>query len=98
MASKSVPILPIEITRMIIANALPPSTSLFNPALTLGPNSPWSRVLRFKKAVPLVCKDWFDVGNEHLYREIVIRRPGQITVLLSTIQSSPDFTETWLPK
>lgn len=37
----------------------------------------------------MVCKQWRDVALPLLYRDVVLRRPGQITALQRTVSSNP---------
>ncbi|CAL1708005.1 unnamed protein product [Somion occarium] len=75
--------------RFVFEAALPPSGFL-DPSLSYGSDCAWSRVLRFKKTLPLVCKSeaWQEAASELLYEDIVIRRPGELVALVRTVRSN----------
>ncbi|RDB18558.1 hypothetical protein Hypma_000303 [Hypsizygus marmoreus] len=82
--------IPNEVLRAILWLALPPNF-LLDSSLERGPDSSWSRILRFKKSLVLVCRSWHAVGTEFLYSDVVFRRVGQIPAFLRTIHASPVF-------
>ncbi|KAF8653271.1 hypothetical protein AX16_003973 [Volvariella volvacea WC 439] len=78
----------IKVLKEIFFHLFPPNY-LLDASLSPGYNSPWCQTLRAKKVVISVCRVWYDVGTEFLYRDVVIRRVGQIPALLETLQD-PD--------
>ncbi|RDX43003.1 hypothetical protein OH76DRAFT_1410538 [Lentinus brumalis] len=78
--------LPVELTRRIFKEILPPHYQ-YDPSITEGSNNPWLRALRLKKTLPLLCKAIYWPGMEILYEDIVIRRMGQISALAQTLRS-----------
>ena len=74
--------------RFVFEFVFPPDGFL-NPLLTLGPDSPWSRALRMRKALILVCKQWYAVALPFLYDNVAIRRVGQIAALKRTLDDVP---------
>ncbi|EPQ61296.1 hypothetical protein GLOTRDRAFT_135799 [Gloeophyllum trabeum ATCC 11539] len=75
---------PPEILRIIFDFCFGPY-DLLEPSMTQGPNSPWSRTLRDQKSIVRVCKAWWSVGVESLYKHVALRRVGQIPALLRTL-------------
>lgn len=59
--------------------------------LCVVPESSWCHALRTKKKLAGVCWDWYRVGLEILYEEVIIRRIGQISALLRTLETGPYF-------
>ncbi|KDQ55694.1 hypothetical protein JAAARDRAFT_326560 [Jaapia argillacea MUCL 33604] len=78
---------PAEVLRIIFLLTFPPP-GLLDPALEHGPESPWSQALRDRKSILEVCKFWRDVGQEFLYRNVALRRIGQLPALVYTLESS----------
>lgn len=76
--------------RLIFEAVFPPEGFL-DPSLSAGPDSPWCRAQRTRKALTLVCRDWRQVALPFLYRDVVIRRMGQMAALRRTIDSNPTF-------
>ncbi|KIP05164.1 hypothetical protein PHLGIDRAFT_165365 [Phlebiopsis gigantea 11061_1 CR5-6] len=76
--------------RLVFEATIPPEGFL-NPQLGLGYDSPWERSLRTRKALTLVCRQWYNVAYPFLYRDIVIRRVGQIASLGWTLRQSPKY-------
>lgn len=74
--------LPFELLHLILEYAIPPRLFL-NPSFSFGPNSPWSHAMRQLKSHVLVCKMWWDVGIDLLYRDVTI---GQILRLVHSLQ------------
>ena len=72
---------------MIFLRVLPPSF-LLDSSLYAGPDSPWCEALRMKKSIVQVCNSWCQIGSELLYEEISIRRVGQISALLRTLDAN----------
>ncbi|KIM85054.1 hypothetical protein PILCRDRAFT_379983 [Piloderma croceum F 1598] len=75
---------------MIFLRALPPSF-LVDSSLNAGSDSPWCEALRMKKSIVWVCKAWWQVGLELLYEEISMRRIGQNSALLRTLNANNDI-------
>ncbi|KAF9235079.1 hypothetical protein BU15DRAFT_32168, partial [Melanogaster broomeanus] len=71
----------------IMENAVPPSFFL-DPSIGRGPFSAWCQKLRQLKYFVLVCRWWRDVGIDLLYRDVVIRRIGQIPALLRSLEAN----------
>ena len=67
-----------------------PPDGFLDPFFGLGPDSPWSRALRMRKTLTLVCKEWRAVALPFLYHDVVIRRVGQIAALKRTLDSTPE--------
>ncbi|KAF9237471.1 hypothetical protein BU15DRAFT_48642 [Melanogaster broomeanus] len=80
--------LPVETLHFIMENAVPPSFFL-DPSIGRGPFSAWCQKLRQLKYFVLVCRWWRDVGIDLLYRDVVIRRIGQIPALLRSLEANP---------
>ncbi|KAF9235077.1 hypothetical protein BU15DRAFT_26793, partial [Melanogaster broomeanus] len=80
--------LPVETLHFIMENAVPPSVFL-DPSISRGPFSAWCQKLRQLKYFVLVCRWWRDVGIDLLYRDVVIRRIGQIPALLRSLEANP---------
>lgn len=78
---------PPEILLDILEFALPPTVFL-DASLACGPLSAWSLAQRTKKSLVLVCKFWRKISTPLLYREIHLRRIGQVAALLNTLQSN----------
>ncbi|KAG0707780.1 hypothetical protein DFH29DRAFT_597498 [Suillus ampliporus] len=57
-------------------------------SLTCGSFSAWCMIQRTKKYVVVVCKLWWETGTRLLYREMHLRRIGQIAALLNTLQDN----------
>ncbi|THG99677.1 hypothetical protein EW026_g2723 [Hermanssonia centrifuga] len=74
--------------RLIFEHIFPPP-QLLDPLLGAGPDSPWSRAVRTKKALTLVCKTWRSVALPLLYEHVVLRRTGQIYALERTMRAAP---------
>ncbi|KIJ63969.1 hypothetical protein HYDPIDRAFT_28865 [Hydnomerulius pinastri MD-312] len=72
----------------ILEYATPPN-SFLDASIRPGPYSPWAQALRQLKSFVLVCSMWWDVGIEFLYRDVTIRRIGQIPALLRTLTANP---------
>ncbi|TFK48039.1 hypothetical protein OE88DRAFT_596831 [Heliocybe sulcata] len=75
--------------RIILGHCFGPP-DLLDPSITQGPNSPWSRMVRDQKSVVRVCKSWWAVGVEFLYKHVALRRVGQIPALLRTLEETTD--------
>ncbi|THG93343.1 hypothetical protein EW026_g7868 [Hermanssonia centrifuga] len=73
----------------LIFQAIFPQAGFLNPSLSFGPEAPWARALRTKKALTLVCKFWQGHALPYLYSDIVIRHVGQLPALARTIRSAP---------
>ncbi|KIK46402.1 hypothetical protein CY34DRAFT_800409 [Suillus luteus UH-Slu-Lm8-n1] len=84
--------LPAEILLDILEFALPPTVFL-DASLTCGPLSAWCLAQRTKKSLVLVCKFWREIGTPLLYREIHLRRIGQVAALLSTLRGNTRLGE-----
>lgn len=67
--------------------ALPPG--ILDYSLLYGPHSGWLRMIRTLKSVALVCKSWHAAVLPLLYRNVVLRRVGQIAAFARTIRSAP---------
>ncbi|PSR70518.1 hypothetical protein PHLCEN_2v13557 [Hermanssonia centrifuga] len=74
--------------RLFFEHIFPPP-QLLDPLLGAGPDSPWSRAVRTKKALTLVCKTWRSVALPLLYEHVVLRRTGQIYALERTMRAAP---------
>ncbi|KAG1757707.1 hypothetical protein EDB19DRAFT_59003 [Suillus lakei] len=83
---------PPEILLDILEFALPPPVFL-DASLACGPLSAWCLAQRTKKALVLVCKFWREIGTPLLYREIHLRRIGQVAALLSTLEGNARLGE-----
>lgn len=83
---------PPEILLDILEFALPPRVFL-DASLTCGPLSAWCLVQRTKKSLVLVCKFWREIGTPLLYREIHLRRIGQVAALLNTLRGNTRLGE-----
>lgn len=62
---------------------------LLDYALCRGPNSPWSRRLRTKKALMLVSRKWSLSAATFLYRDIVVRRVSSLVTLADILRQDP---------
>ncbi|KZT24380.1 hypothetical protein NEOLEDRAFT_1148743 [Neolentinus lepideus HHB14362 ss-1] len=82
--------LPPEVLRIILDYCFAGPLDLLEPSITQGPNSLWSRTLRDQKSVVRVCKPWWAVGVEFLYKSIALRRVGQIPALLRTLEEATE--------
>ncbi|KAJ3537996.1 hypothetical protein NM688_g6584 [Phlebia brevispora] len=69
----------------------PNESDILNPALSRGPDSPWCGALRMKKALTLVSRSWNFPAVEFLYRDIAIRRPGQLVPLQEALERKPEY-------
>ncbi|EKM57721.1 uncharacterized protein PHACADRAFT_206600 [Phanerochaete carnosa HHB-10118-sp] len=74
--------------RYIFENLLPPQGLLQN-SIANGPESRWCRMIRSMKSIMLVCKSWHTAAYPLLYRDIVLRRVGQVAAFARTLRSSP---------
>ncbi|KAG1784089.1 hypothetical protein EV702DRAFT_1191094 [Suillus placidus] len=83
---------PPEILLDILESALPPTVFL-DASLACGPFSAWCLAQRTKKSLVLVCKFWREIGTPLLYREIHLRRIGQVAALLSTLRGNTRLGE-----
>ncbi|KAG1749864.1 uncharacterized protein EDB91DRAFT_1110029 [Suillus paluster] len=83
---------PPEILLQILESTLPPTVFL-DASLSGGPFSPWCMAQRIKQSVVLVCKFWREIGTVLLYREVHLRRIGQIAALWRTLQGNARFGE-----
>lgn len=68
--------------------AVPPR-GMLGHSLSAVSESPWNRSIAALKSLPLVCKAWHAVAFPLLYRNVVIRRVGQLPAFARTIRSSP---------
>lgn len=73
----------------LVLETISPAPQFLDPSLTAGPDSPWCRALRTKKALLLVCRAWHNAALPLLYEDVVLRRSGQIYALARTIRSNP---------
>ncbi|OBZ73668.1 hypothetical protein A0H81_06351 [Grifola frondosa] len=78
--------LPFELLQMIFGFVLPPSEFL-EPSLHGGPDSPWSRSIRMKKDLTLVCVAWHPVGMIFLYEQVAFCHAGQVVAFARTLRS-----------
>jgi hypothetical protein len=51
------------------------------------PYPPWVISSQARRSIPLVCRQWYDVGLEYLYQHIVIFSQSQLAYLLSILDS-----------
>lgn len=75
--------------RFIFDLTVPPP-GLLSHSLVEGPRSPWCRALATLKSITLVSKTWHSVAFPLFYRDIVLRRVGQVVAFARTIRSSPE--------
>ncbi|KAJ3557814.1 hypothetical protein NM688_g1267 [Phlebia brevispora] len=64
---------------------------LLDSSLSRGPQSPWCSALRMKKGLTLLSRNWNFPATAFLYRDIVIRRVGQLTMLKETLDARPQY-------
>ncbi|THH27029.1 hypothetical protein EUX98_g7151 [Antrodiella citrinella] len=68
-----------------------PTPGFLDPALCAGRVSPWTKALRWKRDLPLVCKHWRDIALPFLYTDVVLRRVGQVFAFAETMmQDAPN--------
>lgn len=72
---------------LIFEETLIPSPFM-EPSLTSGPHSPWCEDLRMRKGLTRVCKRWRPVALHFLYRDVTLRRAGQLFTFARTVQAS----------
>ncbi|KIJ64039.1 hypothetical protein HYDPIDRAFT_112562 [Hydnomerulius pinastri MD-312] len=85
---------PFELLRVVLEYATPRPCILLESSGYFGPYSTWARELRQLKSFILVCWMWHDIGIDLLYREVTIRRVGQIPALLRTFDAKPHLAAT----
>lgn len=68
-----------------------PAKLFLDSALHCGPQSPWSQSLRTWKSLVLVCRNWHAAATPYLYRNVVLRRTGQVPALVKTLKDNEDF-------
>ena len=73
---------------VIFAEAVHEPRHYYDPSIYFGSDNPWLRILHYKKGLALVCKATYWSGMRILYREVSIRRMGQIPALANTLRSS----------
>ncbi|PPQ72287.1 hypothetical protein CVT24_004676 [Panaeolus cyanescens] len=76
---------PPEIWREILLRCLPPSDLI---QLKSSLNPIWHAMVRQKKAIVLVCWQWYELGLPFLYEDICIMRPHQLALLHGTLKQS----------
>ncbi|KAH9856851.1 hypothetical protein C2E23DRAFT_809464 [Lenzites betulinus] len=76
--------LPAEVLLHIFQLTVPPIYA-YDPAITAGPHSAWMISFRTRKALTLTCRAFAAPATEVLYRDIVLRRMGQIPALARTL-------------
>lgn len=82
--------LPYELLGMIFAAAISPYF-LLDTSIAGGRNSPFYQSVRTKKAIIGVCKRWWHVGLEILYKDVVFHHIGQIPALARTLEANCDL-------
>ncbi|KAF9237468.1 hypothetical protein BU15DRAFT_48717, partial [Melanogaster broomeanus] len=82
--------LPFELLHLILEYAIPPHLFL-NPWVGWGPSSAWCLAMRQLRYFMLVSRWWREVGIDLLYCHVVIRRIGQLTTLLRSLEASPQL-------
>ena len=60
---------------------------LLDPSLHVAGDSPWCKLLRWKKGILAVCRHWHPVALPLLYRDVVLRRVGQVFAFAETLSS-----------
>ncbi|KAI9057461.1 hypothetical protein FKP32DRAFT_1689174 [Trametes sanguinea] len=78
--------LPQEVLLQIFLSTIPPDHA-YDPSVLSGTYNSWLVSVKTRKALPLVCKSWYGPASEALYRDIVLRRMGQICALARTLRS-----------
>lgn len=81
------PSLSHDVIKIVVDYATPPAF-LLDPSIVGGPWSTWSRAVGFLKDCSSVSHEWHRACIRLLYRIVVLRRPGQITSLLETLQTT----------
>ncbi|KAH8104803.1 hypothetical protein BXZ70DRAFT_618385 [Cristinia sonorae] len=71
---------------MVFEFAVPPA-ALLDPYLTGGPGSHWCHSLRMKKVLTRVCKGWRRTALWFLYKDVTLRRAGQVFLFSRTLQT-----------
>ncbi|KAF7315817.1 hypothetical protein MIND_00097800 [Mycena indigotica] len=79
--------LPDEILLLIFREVVPPQWML-NRIKELVPDSLESFDLEAKTSLALVCKQWNLIATEMLYKNIFLRRVGQVPALARTLQNT----------
>lgn len=79
-------LLPHEILLQIFEGTQPNSQYECNTSVVVGPQNPWLKNVRTKKALTLVCRAWCGPATRLLYADIVIRRMGQVAALARTFR------------
>lgn len=79
--------LPVEILLLIFEHTLE-NVWYANPGLWNGPQSTWCQNMRTKNALNHVCSAWYGAASEFLYKDVVLRRIGQVAALARTLQTS----------
>ncbi|KAI0323596.1 hypothetical protein GY45DRAFT_1439538 [Cubamyces sp. BRFM 1775] len=78
---------PQELLLRIFLAIIPPTDS-YDPSVGAGPWAPWISSVATRKALTLVCKQWYRPASEALYHDIVLRRMGQAAALARTLRSA----------
>ena len=83
------PSLPYETLELVLDYAVAGEpTHALDPSILPGACNPWFRIIRTKKALPLICRASFWPGMTVLYRDIVFRRMGQVPALAETLRAA----------
>ena len=73
-----------------IFDYLVPPPGILEYSLSYGARSGWCCMIRTLKSVALVCTSWHEAVLPLLYRDVVLRRVGQVAAFARTICSSPE--------
>lgn len=79
-----------EILHAIFLRTIAPSF-LLEPSLRYGKKSAWCQSVRDKKSIILVCRSWCAVGTVFLYEDIALRRVGQASALLRSLEDNEEL-------
>ncbi|KAH7885899.1 hypothetical protein F5I97DRAFT_1876296 [Phlebopus sp. FC_14] len=84
----TISMMPYELLREIFVLAIPPEVFL-DPFLGRGPNSAWCQATQTKRAIVLVCKFWYDIALDLLYKRGTFRRLGQMGHFVAALTNNP---------